>query len=71
MKAPYDADVLEEYLVKWYQDGLTGGNKSSLIWKNVTPFIEWLQSAESEFGPALVFVSHYLQHVCVIICYVG
>ncbi|KAL8188971.1 hypothetical protein R6Q57_029491 [Mikania cordata] len=49
LKALYDADILEEeYIVKWYEEGLSGGNKSSLIWKNAKPFVEWLQSAESE-----------------------
>lgn len=49
LKALYDADVVEEeYVVKWYEEGLSGGNKDSLIWKNVKPFVEWLQSAESE-----------------------
>lgn len=49
LKALYDADVLEEeHVVKWYKEGLNGGNKSSLIWKNAKPFVEWLQSAESE-----------------------
>ncbi|CAB4267027.1 unnamed protein product [Prunus armeniaca] len=49
LKSLYDADVLEEeFIMKWYQQGLGGMNKSSLIWKNAKPFIEWLQSAESE-----------------------
>lgn len=49
LKALYDSDVLEEeYIVQWYQEGLNGGNKNSQIWKNAKPFIEWLQSAESE-----------------------
>ena len=49
LKALYDADVLEEeYTVQWYQEGLNGGNKDSQIWKNARPFIDWLQSAESE-----------------------
>ncbi|KAK9272906.1 hypothetical protein L1049_003285 [Liquidambar formosana] len=49
LKALYDADVLEEeYIVQWYQEGLAGGNKDSQIWKNAKPFIDWLQSAESE-----------------------
>ncbi|KAK9071059.1 hypothetical protein SSX86_009627 [Deinandra increscens subsp. villosa] len=49
LKALYDADILEEeYIVKWYEEGSSGGNKSSLIWKNAKPFVEWLQSAESE-----------------------
>ncbi|KAF3970320.1 hypothetical protein ACB098_01G181900 [Castanea mollissima] len=49
LKALYDADVLEEeYTVQWYQEGLKGGNKDSQIWKNARPFIDWLQSAESE-----------------------
>jgi translation initiation factor 5 len=49
LKALYDADVLEEeYIVKWYEESSKGNNKSSAIWKNVNPFIEWLQNAESE-----------------------
>lgn len=49
LKALYDNDVLEEeYIIKWYQDGLSGKNKTSKIWKNAQPFIEWLQNAESE-----------------------
>ncbi|KAL3526999.1 hypothetical protein ACH5RR_011655 [Cinchona calisaya] len=49
LKALYDADVVEEeYIVKWYQEGLAGSNKDSSIWKNSKPFIDWLQSAESE-----------------------
>ncbi|XP_009771328.1 eukaryotic translation initiation factor 5-like [Nicotiana sylvestris] len=48
LKALYDADVLEEeYIVQWYGKGATGNNDSK-IWKNVKPFVEWLQSAESE-----------------------
>ncbi|KAJ0443046.1 putative translation initiation factor IF2/IF5, W2 domain, MIF4G-like domain superfamily [Helianthus annuus] len=49
LKALYDVDILEEeYVVKWYEEGTSGGNKSSSIWKNAKPFVEWLQSAESE-----------------------
>ncbi|XP_022727771.1 eukaryotic translation initiation factor 5-like isoform X2 [Durio zibethinus] len=49
LKALYDADVLkEEYILQWYQEGLKGENKDSQIWKNTKPFIDWLQSAESE-----------------------
>ncbi|CAN6542644.1 unnamed protein product [Malus baccata var. baccata] len=49
LKSLYDVDILEEeYIMKWYQQGLAGNNKSSPIWKNSKPFIEWLQSAESE-----------------------
>ncbi|KAJ0087327.1 hypothetical protein Patl1_08445 [Pistacia atlantica] len=49
LKALYDKDVLEEeFILEWYQQGLSGGNKNSLVWKNSKPFIEWLQSAESE-----------------------
>ena len=49
LKTLYDADILEEeYVVKWYEEGSSGGNKSSAIWKNAKPFVEWLQSAESE-----------------------
>ncbi|OIW05493.1 hypothetical protein TanjilG_27623 [Lupinus angustifolius] len=50
LKALYDADVLEEeHIVKWYEKGVKGdNNKDSQIWKNVKPFIDWLQTAESE-----------------------
>lgn len=49
VKALYDADLLEEeILVEWYQKGLSGATKSSQIWKNMKPFVEWLESAESE-----------------------
>ncbi|KAK7295747.1 hypothetical protein RJT34_18659 [Clitoria ternatea] len=49
LKALYDADVLEEELiVQWHQKGLKGDNKNSQVWKNVQPFIDWLQNAESE-----------------------
>ena len=49
LKALYDHDVLEESsIMEWYQQGLSGGNKASQIWKNVRPVIDWLQSAESE-----------------------
>ncbi|CAN4093572.1 unnamed protein product [Withania somnifera] len=48
LKALYDADVLEEeYIVQWYNKGIAA-NQDSKIWKNVRPFVEWLQSAESE-----------------------
>ncbi|TMW88835.1 hypothetical protein EJD97_018013 [Solanum chilense] len=48
LKALYDDDLLEEeYIVQWYNKGV-GANKDSKIWKNVKPFVEWLQSAESE-----------------------
>ncbi|KAI3464443.1 hypothetical protein Pfo_021106 [Paulownia fortunei] len=49
LKALYDNDVLEEeFIVEWFEKGLNGGNKGSPVWKNVKPFVEWLQSAESE-----------------------
>ncbi|MCD7456402.1 hypothetical protein HAX54_031634 [Datura stramonium] len=49
LKALYDADVLEEeFIVQWYQEGVAGVEKDSKIWKNVKPFVDWLQSAESE-----------------------
>ncbi|XP_020592283.1 eukaryotic translation initiation factor 5-like [Phalaenopsis equestris] len=48
-KVLYDADVLEEeFIVQWYQEGIKGATKTSQMWKNMKPFIEWLQSAESE-----------------------
>ncbi|OIW05494.1 hypothetical protein TanjilG_27624 [Lupinus angustifolius] len=49
LKALYDVDVLEEEpIVQWYSKGLKGDKKDSQLWKNVKPFIDWLQSAESE-----------------------
>ncbi|KAM2155349.1 hypothetical protein FF1_047022 [Malus domestica] len=49
LKALYDADILEEEtIVQWYQGGLKGAGRGSQIWKNTKPFIDWLQSAESE-----------------------
>lgn len=48
LKALYDADILEEeYIVQWYNEGVKE-DTDSLLWKNAEPFIEWLQSAESE-----------------------
>lgn len=49
VKALYDSDILEEeFIVDWFEKGAAGDNKSSPIWKNVKPFVEWLQNAESE-----------------------
>ncbi|KAL2497280.1 putative eukaryotic translation initiation factor 5-2 [Abeliophyllum distichum] len=49
LKALYDNDVLEEeFIVEWYEKGTKGGNSGYPIWMNVKPFVEWLQSAESE-----------------------
>ncbi|RZC72174.1 hypothetical protein C5167_035342 [Papaver somniferum] len=50
LKTLYDEDVLEEeYIVQWFNEGIAaGGRKNSQIWKNLKPFIVWLQSAESE-----------------------
>jgi len=49
LKALYDHDLLEESsVIEWYQQGLVGGNKTSRMWKNIEPFMEWLQNAESE-----------------------
>ncbi|CAA6661500.1 unnamed protein product [Spirodela intermedia] len=48
-KALYDADVVEEgCIVCWYEAGLAGAARASPVWKNLKPFIDWLQSAESE-----------------------
>ncbi|XP_074559449.1 putative eukaryotic translation initiation factor 5-2 [Curcuma longa] len=48
-KCLYDGDILEEECIeKWYEEGLAGANKSSIIWKNMKPFVEWLQNAEPE-----------------------
>ncbi|ESQ27334.1 hypothetical protein EUTSA_v10018577mg [Eutrema salsugineum] len=49
LKALYDQDIIEEeFVLEWYQKGLTGVDKSSPVWKKVQPFVDWLQSAESE-----------------------
>ncbi|KAL2520076.1 putative eukaryotic translation initiation factor 5-2 [Forsythia ovata] len=49
LKALYDNDVLEEeFIVEWYEKGSKGGNRGCPIWMNVKPFVEWLQTAESE-----------------------
>eukprot|EP00268_Persea_americana_P014569 TRINITY_DN164_c0_g1_i1.p1 TRINITY_DN164_c0_g1~~TRINITY_DN164_c0_g1_i1.p1 ORF type:complete len:458 (+),score=156.25 TRINITY_DN164_c0_g1_i1:444-1817(+) len=50
IKVLYDADVLEEeHIVRWFKEGIASKQgKNSQIWKNMKPFIEWLQSAESE-----------------------
>ena len=49
LKGLYDGDVLEEeYIVQWYEEGVSGANKKSQIWKNAQPFITWIQSAEPE-----------------------
>ncbi|RZS00385.1 hypothetical protein BHM03_00030086 [Ensete ventricosum] len=48
VKVLYDDDILEEETItKWYEEGTAGG-KMSQVFKNVKPFVEWLQSAESE-----------------------
>ncbi|KAJ0256588.1 eukaryotic translation initiation factor 5-2 [Hirschfeldia incana] len=49
LKELYDEDIVEEeFVLEWYEKGLNGADKSSPVWKNVKPFVEWLQSAESE-----------------------
>ncbi|KAJ8762980.1 hypothetical protein K2173_023109 [Erythroxylum novogranatense] len=49
VKVLYDNDVLEEEtILEWYNKGQTDGNRNSIAWKNVKPFVEWLQNAESE-----------------------
>lgn len=49
LKVLYDADLVdEEVIVKWYGEGSAGESKGMPIWKSVKPFMEWLQSAESE-----------------------
>ncbi|KAK4798350.1 hypothetical protein SAY86_030676 [Trapa natans] len=49
LKTLYDMDVLEEeFILHWYCSGVKGESKASQIWKNVKPFTEWLQNAESE-----------------------
>ncbi|KAG2273142.1 hypothetical protein Bca52824_067697 [Brassica carinata] len=50
LMALYDEDIVEEeFVLEWYQrGGPSGVNKSSPVWKNVEPFVVWLQSAEFE-----------------------
>lgn len=49
LKALYDADVLEEEsIIQWYEEGAFGSDKDSAIRKNARPFVDWLQSAESD-----------------------
>ncbi|KAK3128608.1 hypothetical protein QOZ80_6BG0464060 [Eleusine coracana subsp. coracana] len=48
LKALYDGDVLEEEtIVEWYNAAVAAGRDSQVL-KNAKPFVEWLQSAESE-----------------------
>ncbi|XP_072960736.1 eukaryotic translation initiation factor 5-like [Typha angustifolia] len=48
LKVLYDGDLLEEEnIVQWYDEGVACG-KNSQVLKNAKPFVEWLQSAESE-----------------------
>ncbi|XP_066321236.1 eukaryotic translation initiation factor 5 [Miscanthus floridulus] len=48
LKALYDGDILEEEtIVDWYNTAVAAGKDSQVI-KNAKPFVEWLQSAESE-----------------------
>ncbi|KAG0551489.1 hypothetical protein BDA96_01G428300 [Sorghum bicolor] len=48
LKALYDGDILEEEtIVDWYNAAVAAGKDSQVI-KNAKPFVEWLQSAESE-----------------------
>ncbi|XP_010530177.1 PREDICTED: probable eukaryotic translation initiation factor 5-1 isoform X2 [Tarenaya hassleriana] len=51
LKGLYDEDLLEEEVIlEWYKKGVAGDNKGSavMMWKNVKPFVEWLENAESE-----------------------
>ncbi|XP_022773189.1 probable eukaryotic translation initiation factor 5-1 [Durio zibethinus] len=49
LKVLYDNDILEEEIImEWYEKGVAGSSKSCQIRKNVKPFVEWLQNAESE-----------------------
>ncbi|KAL5223891.1 hypothetical protein ABZP36_010530 [Zizania latifolia] len=48
LKALYDGDVLdEEVIVQWFNAAVAGG-KETQVAKNAKPFVEWLQSADSE-----------------------
>ncbi|CAG7884310.1 unnamed protein product [Brassica rapa] len=49
LMALYDEDIVEEeFVLEWYQRGPSGVDKSSHVWKNVKPFVVWLQSVEFE-----------------------
>eukprot|EP01018_Ginkgo_biloba_P006123 Gb_38545 [translate_table: standard] len=50
LKVLYDEDILEEDIIfKWYDNRSVGvEGKSSQMWKNVKPFVEWLRNAEPE-----------------------
>ncbi|CAG7884315.1 unnamed protein product [Brassica rapa] len=49
LMALYDEDIVEEeFVLEWYQRGPSGVDKSSPVWKNVKPFVVWLQSVEFE-----------------------
>ncbi|AQK65050.1 putative eukaryotic translation initiation factor 5-2 [Zea mays] len=48
LKALYDGDILEEEtVVDWYNAAVAAGKDSQVV-KNAKPFVEWLQSAESD-----------------------
>ncbi|KAG8074764.1 hypothetical protein GUJ93_ZPchr0006g44672 [Zizania palustris] len=48
LKVLYDADVLdEEVIVQWYNEAVASGKETQVV-KNAKPFVEWLQSADSE-----------------------
>ncbi|CAD6248094.1 unnamed protein product [Miscanthus lutarioriparius] len=48
LKALYDGDILEEEtIVDWYNAAVAAGKDSQVV-KNAKPFVEWLQSAESD-----------------------
>jgi translation initiation factor 5 len=48
LKALYDGDILEEEsIVQWYNAAVAAGRNTQVV-KNAKPFVEWLQSAESE-----------------------
>uniref|UniRef100_A0A0D9VC92 W2 domain-containing protein n=1 Tax=Leersia perrieri TaxID=77586 RepID=A0A0D9VC92_9ORYZ len=48
LKVLYDGDVLEEEAIgKWYEKAVAAGRRSEVVEK-AKPFVEWLQSADSE-----------------------
>jgi translation initiation factor 5 len=48
LKSLYDGDILEEEsIVEWYNAAAAAGKNSQVV-KNAKPFVEWLQSAESD-----------------------
>ncbi|KAF0935678.1 hypothetical protein E2562_035124 [Oryza meyeriana var. granulata] len=49
LKALYDRDILEEEAIHmWHEEAVAVGRRSSEVLEKGKPFVEWLQSADSE-----------------------